>query len=115
MLCLGESPAVRVHKPRQPVRPLYSPPIEFDWLTIAVLTGVVYGPINAWQAAAQPAKPWSEVGTGIRALVIGGLALTVVAIVVLVAIGRPILAALLAVSAAASYLLARSRRARLHP
>jgi len=84
--------------------------VELDALTIAVLIGSLYGPVAAWRAAERPAQPWGEVSTGIQALVIAALVGTVAAAVALAAIGRPLLAALLAASSLVSYWLARTRR-----
>ena len=84
--------------------------MEFDSLTIAVLVGVVYGPIAAWQGAERPATPWRETSIALRVFIVAALIGSVAAEVVLIVIGRPLLAALLAASALLSYLLARHRR-----
>ena len=87
------------------------PPL--DTITLSVLIGAILGPINAWQASGAPATPWHAVSAGVKALVIGGLAGTVVAAVALVVFDRWPLAVLLVGSAALSYFLSRRRREQL--
>jgi hypothetical protein len=86
--------------------------MEFDWVTMGVLAGSLYGPVAAWQAAERPAQPWDHTSIAMRLFVVAALIGTVAAVVVLVAIDRPLLAALLAASSLISYLLARHRRSR---
>ena len=81
-------------------------------MTIGVLTGTLYGPVAAWQAAEQPAQPWDQTGIAIHVFVVAALIGTVAAVVALVVIDRPLLAALLAASSLLSYLLVRHRRSR---
>lgn len=86
--------------------------VKFDVLTICVLTGVVYGPIAAWNAADSPARPWHELSRSAQTLGVIALGGAVVAVIVIAAIGRPFLALLLAGSSVLSCLAARHRRSR---
>lgn len=86
--------------------------VKFDVLTICVLTGVVYGPIGAWNAAGSPARPWAELSRSAQILGVVALCGAVIAVIVIAAIGRPFLALLLAGSGVLSYLAARHRRSR---